>query len=441
MGKQGQAAMSSFNPDNFVDYSLDYTAVKDPYDAFRKEIEAAGLFPQFKDYFDKVMWPDVLGDYLIRAEEQEIDLKTVKKLPAGFFEDTDLICQEHCSIFGERLIYPISSYPTLRGVRAILNRKRSKLVWTPGDTGYIASPYEYETSNKSGFRQMNIYLYFTPTDSNLTEAQLWHELSREVTEETIDVLEVLLAHHLTTELVTDPVSGRLKTLITPQQIAAYLGKNLNDRNGDRVLSRIRTHIKRLSEIKITMIHLEEWFYRNDDAEPKKITERCENIRIAGIDKPSPLLDYRDDLVYKCGKEWNEFYYLPGDVLSYFHKQQTWGHLALLRLDPKYKYAKRLGRYIGAAAFYAGRKGFIPKFKVKNILNYVGINTQNPDHFEVVETACTNFHRLYEIRYLWKIPNLLHIYGRYKEDYQRWVDHTFYVMASPRVAPIIKKEQE
>jgi hypothetical protein len=150
----------------------------------------------------------------------------------------------------------------------------------------------------------------------------------------------------------------------------------------------------------------------------------------------PLLPIRDDWVCENGKAQLKYYYKLGDALLCYHNRATLGHLALLRLDPKHKYANRIGWYLGAVGFYAGRMGYLPRLSVKGILEYAGINIGNTDHREVVETADNAIKLLHEIGYLWKIPDLKVIYERYGGDYQEWLRRIVYPMVSPiSVAPM------
>lgn len=422
--------MGKMNPANFDAEPSDYISITDPYnEGLMREVIGAGLLPQLKSFADSNIWPKIVA-VLNNARESEVDLSNPDNA-YRLMEDTNQISQDCLNEFvGKYLIYSTPGYPVLRGFRKIMNQP--DLIWTPDKMGYIAPLYKNKIHNEIGSKEDRVTLYVD--DDSLTMAALEHEL-RKKSEKLFDILDIFLAHYSTSERVIDPVSGEWRAMITLPQIAEYLEEPISGGNASRVLGNIRAWVQRLSRIKLTTIRVERPIWK--DPETGKINRGHERVRVSGLDCPIPLLPIRDDWICESGgKAELRYYYELGDALRMYRKNTTLGHLGLLRLNPKHKYAKRIARHLGAIGFYTGRMGFLPRLSVKGILEYAGIPIGNSDHLEVVDTADNAFKLLHDIGYLWKIPDLKAIYERCRGDYPKWLRRIVYPMPSPlSVAPM------
>jgi hypothetical protein len=176
-----------------------------------------------------------------------------------------------------------------------MNEGTSSKIWTPDKSGLIATPYYRH--HKSGKAHIT-FCFNGPKDENKAAIALWLELSK--SPEIIDILEILLAHYMTSDLVMDPLSGEWRAVITPEQIAKYRGRECYGGSPKKMRERIWRVLIGLSNLKLTM--------RFEDKKTEKVT-------LSGYPIPKNLLNIDSNTFRQKSKTWAEITYAPGQALS------------------------------------------------------------------------------------------------------------------------------
>ena len=403
------------------------------FNGIMREAEAAGMSEELTRQLETITLPKMYAFIYAKAEELGINLNgtNFEALPVEDQEEFYMIYFRALDDFGGELAYDTMGVPVMRGFNKTINRNKTEKagVWLPDTHGLIASPYEYthRTSWGKCGEALITFRFNGPVNETTTTAALWRELG-EITPETVDVLEILLAHYMSTEKVMDPITGQWIAQITPKEIADYRGRWGRGGKVSELHERLRQEVLRLARIKLTM--------RWED-------KRSGEFTVFGDGEPVSLLHHASWKHGKGRKIWTRFDYAPGYPLTYFYNWKGRGHKALLRLDPyRYGLAKKIGRYLALVGVPQAKHGVPAGAKIGTILTFAGEEPERKEPNKMIKQTAKAFNKLFEIGYLWKAPDLKAIYKeKCNGDYQAWLGQTVWSKLSPNIAQIIKQPKK
>jgi len=377
-----------------------------------REAQAAGMLPDLIQHLKRnapALWDRLrssMNESEITMEEdaQKVVQEAVRQVMCKAMDDFAL----------DRLVFNLPGAPVLRGLNQILNLGEG---WMDNASGLIAPPY-YKTHITG---EAHITFQFDgPPNGYLTIAAIQKELGKR-SAETVDVLEILLAHYGHSTRFFSEVTGEWIVKITPEEIADYRGRRSRGGSKAGLHDDLMQQVMMLADLKLTM----RW---EDKRTGESIT--------FGDPIPAHLLNVEGWTFGKRGKTWTAFTYSPGHAISYFHNCTVRGHRALLRLDPRYGLAKRIGRYLALIGKGAARNGAPARAKIGTILQFAGEELYSKKPIRMVEQMAKAFNKLLEIGYLWKAPDLQALYERYYgRNYEAWLEHMVWAVLSSNIAQI------